>query len=104
MREISRGWSFVGDFQMDFDESQGEIGDFFDARRHPLNDGEVEGREPRRLNGAAGGRCSNLVQVLHAKFLARSLCNRAAGTTSVKARRRLRKRAGANREAVRIAH
>jgi len=48
MRERSRGWGFVGDFQMDFDESQGEIGDFFDARRHPLNDGEVEGRAESR--------------------------------------------------------
>ena len=48
MRERSRGWGFVGDFQMDFDESQGEIGDFFDARRHPLDDGEVEGRAESR--------------------------------------------------------
>ena len=70
MSRKSRGPFFVGDFQMDSMSRKGRLVIFLMHAGHPLNDGEVEGREPRRLNGAE--RWSNPVQVLHAQLLARA--------------------------------
>lgn len=56
-------------FRDGVDASRSEMGDFFDARRHPVNDGEVEGRELRRLEWR--GRCPFLCWLVRAQMLAR---------------------------------